>query len=120
RNRQPQRPDGVIVSSRIIPQQGAPIAVDWRLGIKDGVYKIKDVAIDGVSMALAQRSEIAEGMAREGGQAGMLPATMGEGESLPARGLARPTSEFVLALPHPSPPSACGEGRGARAGGRLS
>jgi len=68
-------PDGVIVSSRIIPQQGAPIAVDWRLGIKDGVYKIKDVAIDGVSMALAQRSEIAALMARGGGQVGMLPTT---------------------------------------------
>lgn len=69
-------PAGVIVSSRIIPQQGSPITVDWRLGIKDGVYKIKDVAIDGVSMALAQRSETAALMARGGGQAGMLPATM--------------------------------------------
>jgi phospholipid transport system substrate-binding protein len=69
-------PGGIIVSSRIIPQQSAPIAVDWRLAIKDGVYKIKDVAIDGVSMALAQRSDIAARMARAGGQVGMLPAAM--------------------------------------------
>jgi phospholipid transport system substrate-binding protein len=68
--------DGVIVSSRIIPSQGAPVAVDWRLGISDGAYKIEDVAIDGVSMALAQRSEIAALIAREGGQVGMLVATM--------------------------------------------
>jgi hypothetical protein len=64
------------VTSRIIARQGAPIGVDWRLGISDGVYKIKDVAIDGVSMALAQRSEIATLIARGGGQLGMLLVTM--------------------------------------------
>jgi phospholipid transport system substrate-binding protein len=69
-------PDGVIVTSRISPRQGAPIAVDWRLGVSDGVYKIEDVAIDGVSMALAQRSEIAALIARGGGQVGMLLVTM--------------------------------------------
>jgi len=68
--------DSVVVTSRITPSQGAPIAVDWRLGISDGAYKTKDVAIDGVSMALAQRSEIAALIAREGGQVGMLLATM--------------------------------------------
>ena len=72
-------PDGVIVTSKIISQQAAPIAVDWRLGISHGVYKIKDVAIDGVSMALAQRSQIAELMASEGGQLGTMLATMREG-----------------------------------------
>ena len=71
-------PEGVIVTSRIIPPQGAPIAVDWRLGIRDGVYKIKDVAIDGVSMALAQRSEVGALIARSGGQVGMLLAAMRE------------------------------------------
>ena len=69
-------PDGVIVTSRISPRQGAQIAVDWRLGVSDGVYKIEDVAIDGVSMALAQRSEIAALIARGGGQVGMLLVTM--------------------------------------------
>lgn len=69
-------PDGVIVTSRIIPPQGAPIAVDWRLGVSEGVYKIKDVAIDGVSMALAQRSEITGLIARGGGQVEMLLARM--------------------------------------------
>ena len=59
---------GVIVTSRIIPSQGAPITVDWRLEVRDGAYKIKDVAIDSVSMAVAQRSEVAALIAREGGQ----------------------------------------------------
>jgi phospholipid transport system substrate-binding protein len=71
--------DGVIVTSRIIPPRGAPIAVDWRLGVNDGVYKIEDLAIDGVSMALAQRSETAALIAREGGQFGMVIATMRAG-----------------------------------------
>ena len=65
-----------VVTSQIIRPEGAPIEVDWRLGISDGVYKIKDVAIDGVSMALAQRSAISQLIAREGGQVGMLLATM--------------------------------------------
>jgi phospholipid transport system substrate-binding protein len=72
--------EDVIVTSRIIRSQGAPIIVDWRLGVTNGLYKIKDVAIDGVSMALAQRSQIAALIARTGGQFGMVLATMrGEG-----------------------------------------
>lgn len=72
--------EGVIVTSRIIRSQGAPIIVDWRLGVTNGLYKIRDVAIDGVSMALAQRSQMAALIARAGGQFGMVLATMrGEG-----------------------------------------
>lgn len=71
--------DGIIVTSRIIPSQGDPIAVDWWLGISNGVYNIEDVAIDGISMALAQRSETAALIAREGGQVGMVLAKMRAG-----------------------------------------
>ena len=71
-------PDGVIVISQIVPRQGASIAIGWRLGLSDGVYKIQDVAIDGVSMTLAQRSQIAALIARGGGQLRMLLATMRE------------------------------------------
>jgi phospholipid transport system substrate-binding protein len=69
-------PDGAIVASRITRQFGPPIAVDWRLGVSGGDYKIEDVAIDGVSMSLAQRSEITERIARDGGQLGPLLSTM--------------------------------------------
>jgi phospholipid transport system substrate-binding protein len=71
-------PDGVIVTSRIIPWQGAPIAVDWRLAVSDGHYAIEDVTIDGVSMAVAERSEIEEQIARDGGQLTLLLAGMRE------------------------------------------
>jgi phospholipid transport system substrate-binding protein len=67
-------PDGVIVSSRIIRPQDAPIAVDWRLGVSEGVYKVEDIAIDGISMALAQRSEIA-GSAKASTRSRTSPST---------------------------------------------
>jgi phospholipid transport system substrate-binding protein len=69
-------PSGVIVTSQIIHAQAAPIAVEWRLGIKHGFYKIEDVAIDQVSMVLAQRVAIDDLIARAGGQVEMLLATM--------------------------------------------
>jgi phospholipid transport system substrate-binding protein len=71
-------PGGVIVTSQIIPSQGAPITVDWRLAVSDGHYAIEDVAIDGVSMAVAERSEIENQIARDGGQLPMLIAGMHE------------------------------------------
>ncbi|MBV8131126.1 MAG: ABC transporter substrate-binding protein [Alphaproteobacteria bacterium] len=44
-------PQGVIMTSEIVcPEGGPPIKVDWRLETRDGLYKISDVIIDGVSM----------------------------------------------------------------------
>jgi len=71
--------DGVIVTSQIIRPQGSPIAVEWRLGLSDGRYRISDVIVDGVSMALTQRSEFAATIQRNGGQvAGLLAALRSE------------------------------------------
>ena len=69
-------PAGVIVTSEIIRQSGSPIPLDWRLEVSDGHYKIEDVTIDGVSMELAQHSEIATIIGRNGGEIGPLLATM--------------------------------------------
>jgi phospholipid transport system substrate-binding protein len=71
-------PAGVIVTSQIIRPQGPPIEVDWRLVVSDGRYRISDVSIDGVSMALTQRSEFAVIVQRNGGQLAGLLATMRE------------------------------------------
>jgi phospholipid transport system substrate-binding protein len=71
-------PAGVIVTSQIIRPQGPPIEVDWRLAVSDERYKINDVSIDGVSMALTQRSEFAAIMQRNGGRVAGLLATMRE------------------------------------------
>ena len=68
--------DGIAVAGEILPPQGAPIAVDLRLEISDGHYKIEDVAINGVSIVLTEGSEIAAQIARDGGQLQTLLATM--------------------------------------------
>jgi phospholipid transport system substrate-binding protein len=82
-------PGGAIVSSEIIRPQGPPIKVDWRLNTRKGIYKITDVSVDGVSMALTQRSEFAGLIQRNGGQLAGLLANRGEeqgsGSSIPAR-----------------------------------
>jgi phospholipid transport system substrate-binding protein len=82
-------PESAIVSSEIIRPQGPPIKVDWRLSTRNGVYKITDVIVDGVSMALTQRSEFAGLIQRNGGQLAGLLANMGEergsGSTMPAR-----------------------------------
>ena len=69
-------PAGVIVTNEIIRQIGLADPVNWQLGVSDGHYKIEDVIIDGISMELAQHSEIATIIARNGGQFGPLLATM--------------------------------------------
>jgi phospholipid transport system substrate-binding protein len=59
---------GTIVSSVIIRGQTVrPIKVDWRLTERGGVYKISDVIIDGLSMAVTGRSEF-EGVAERNGE----------------------------------------------------
>jgi phospholipid transport system substrate-binding protein len=61
--------DGSLVSSEIARPNGAPPAkVDWLLTEHDGAYKISDVIVEGVSMAVTQRSEFASVIQRHGGQ----------------------------------------------------
>jgi phospholipid transport system substrate-binding protein len=72
-------PDSVIVTSQIVRPQGSPISVEWRIGLSEGHYKITDLIVDGVSMALTQRSEFAAMIQRNGGQvAGLLAALRAE------------------------------------------
>ncbi len=61
--------DGAVVSSQILrPAGAAPVKVDWRLIGRNGVYKISDVSVDGISMAVTQRSEFASVIQHNGGQ----------------------------------------------------
>ncbi len=60
---------GSMVSSEIVRPNGAPPAkVDWLLTQHNGAYKISDVIVEGVSMAVTQRSEFASVIQRDGGQ----------------------------------------------------
>jgi phospholipid transport system substrate-binding protein len=61
--------DGTVVTSQIVrPAGAAPVKVDWRLTGRGGVYKISDVSVDGISMAVTQRSEFASVIQHNGGQ----------------------------------------------------
>jgi len=61
--------DGVIVSTAMIsPGSTAPLKIDWRLVSDKGSYQISDVIVEGVSMAVTQRSEFASVVQRHGGQ----------------------------------------------------
>lgn len=71
--------DGAIVSSQILRPGGAPpIKVDWRLTGRNGVYKISDVSVDGISMAVTERSEFASIIQHNGGQVQGLIAMLRE------------------------------------------
>jgi len=62
-------PEGAVVASEIIrPTGGPPVKVEWHLTDRNGTYKINDVAVDGISMAVTQRSEFAAVIQRNGGQ----------------------------------------------------
>jgi phospholipid transport system substrate-binding protein len=74
--------DGAIVSSeftRAWVGHGPtlhPVRVDWRLSARDGMYKISDVIIDGLSMAANGRSQLEGVVERNGGRAQAIPAVM--------------------------------------------
>ena len=71
--------DGVIVSTDMIsPGGAAPVKIDWRLVSANGFYKISDVIVEGISMAVTQRSEFASVFQRNGGQIQSLLALMRE------------------------------------------
>jgi phospholipid transport system substrate-binding protein len=61
--------DGAIVSSEVIRDDRVqPIKIDWRLNWRDGMYKIADIVIDGLSMAVSGRSDLEGVVERNGGQ----------------------------------------------------
>ncbi len=78
-------PEGAIVASEIVRPTGAPpVKVEWRLTDQHGTYKIRDVAVDGISMAVTQRSEFASVIQRNGGQVQGLIAMLREKTGSPS------------------------------------
>jgi phospholipid transport system substrate-binding protein len=72
-------PAGLIVTSQIIQPDSGLVEVDWRLGIRDGFYRVQNVAIEGVSMALSYRTDFAAQISRGGGQVEGLLAALRRG-----------------------------------------
>lgn len=55
------------VTSYIVPDSGPEVRVDWRVRNKGGSYKVVDIIVEGVSMAMTQRSDFASVIQRGGG-----------------------------------------------------
>lgn len=64
----------VIVHSIIDMPSSEDIRVDWRLRPADGNFHIVDIIVEGVSMAVTQRSEFASVIQSRGGVDGLLEA----------------------------------------------
>ncbi|MDH3474955.1 MAG: ABC transporter substrate-binding protein [Rhodospirillales bacterium] len=58
---------GVIVDSQIIRPKDPPVNVEWRLRRADSGWRIVDIVVEGISMAVAQRSEFASVITNNGG-----------------------------------------------------
>lgn len=71
------RPEGsadILVNSVIVQPSGPEVSVDWRVRKKGGAYKVVDVIVEGVSMAVTQRSDFASVIQRGGGDMNVLLA----------------------------------------------
>jgi phospholipid transport system substrate-binding protein len=61
--------DSALVQSIIAQPGGAPpLRVDWRVGKTEKGFKINDVVVEGVSMAVTQRQEFSSVIQRNGGE----------------------------------------------------
>lgn len=63
----------VNVTSFVVDKNsGQDIQVDWRVRYKDGSYRVVDVIVEGVSMAVTQRSDFSAVIQRGGGEVAVL------------------------------------------------
>jgi phospholipid transport system substrate-binding protein len=56
----------ILVQTRINRPSGPPILADWRVRESDGTFQIIDIMVEGVSMAVTQRSEFNSVVTRDG------------------------------------------------------
>jgi phospholipid transport system substrate-binding protein len=55
-----------LVRSRIVRPNGPPVELDWRLRAGANAYRIVDLTVEGVSMAVTQRQDFSAVIARAG------------------------------------------------------
>jgi len=63
-----------VVHSKIDMPSSEDVRVDWHLRPRDSSFAIVDIVVEGVSMAVTQRSEFASVIQSRGGVAGLLDA----------------------------------------------
>jgi phospholipid transport system substrate-binding protein len=83
---QPAGEQDVVVSSRIDRPGGAPpLSADWRVRQISGQFRVIDVAVQGVSMALTQRQEFAS-VVNSSGINGLIAQLRARANKAPAQG----------------------------------
>lgn len=70
--RELDRPQHALVQSEIRPSAGPSVRVDWRMHENAGRWRVTDILVEGVSMAVAQRAEFASVIRRDGGVNGLI------------------------------------------------
>ena len=71
--------DFLVKSTISRPAGGHPVNVSWRVRVRDEIFKIVDVVVEGVSMGQTQRSEFASVIRRNGGTVeGLLSKLRGD------------------------------------------
>ena len=61
-----------MVSTRVLRPDAAPLRVDWRVAKAGDGYKVVDVVVEGVSLAMTERSDFTAVMDRSGGDIQVL------------------------------------------------
>src|SRR5215469_15221366 len=76
--------DTVVNSVITRPTGGAPVSVQWRVRAANGTFKIADVVIEGISMAVTDRQQFAAVIQRGGGTIQALIDAMKTQNMVPA------------------------------------
>ena len=63
----------ILVHSHVVQDGAQPLRADWRVREKDGAFRILDLSVEGISLALTLRKEFASVLRREGGVGGLIP-----------------------------------------------
>jgi len=74
-----------IVTTRIDRPSGPPIGAEWRVRVIEGRYRVVDISVEGVSMAVTQRSEFAAVVDRYG-MDGLIQSLQARVNRAPATG----------------------------------
>jgi phospholipid transport system substrate-binding protein len=77
--------DGALVNSDILGNDSQSFAVSWRLRKREMGYKVVDIIIEGVSMAITYRQEYATIIQQSGGVAGLLTQMQSQVDDLKAK-----------------------------------
>jgi phospholipid transport system substrate-binding protein len=78
----PDGDDGALVSSTIVGKDIQPIAVAWRLRKREDGWRVVDIIVEGVSMALTYRQEYATILNQQGGMPGLLTQLQNQASDL--------------------------------------